>query len=356
MRISDSLRFKRDLVESITKHRKVYADLMLASFTAIGSQRQDLSQLEISSLDNVVNNLGFGGLRDAELFFVGKNVIPEYLNRSLGPEPKQFGTVYPYTRSGLAVFEHPIIIDPYSLMRWQEKGEMGEREWDTEAANFIPISAVSWSVGTVPTASHPSLGMEVINKRPGVVIMLWSATSDVKTVWEKLTGEKLGQSAYPVYPLTYASAAFGGWFIAESGLTHEDEDPANSIYYNGDTPETASGATAVVMVHELWAMLEERILMSSRQRFSSKYGKMMRRLNMNADVSVIQLRQVEYVGDRDTDHRFIDWQHRWEVRGHYRRITDRHTGEERLVWVRAHTKGPEGKPLRDTEKINALTR
>lgn len=356
MKISDSLRFKRDLVEALTKHRKVYADLMLASFTAIGQQRADLSPLELASLNNVVNNLGFGGLRDAELFFVGKNVIPEYLNRSLGPEPKQFGTVYPYTRSGLAVFEHPIVIDPYSLMEWKEKGEMGEEEWDNQAANFIPVSAVSWSVGTVPTGTTDHHGKEAILNRPGVVIMLWSATSDVKEVWEQLTGEKLGQSAYPVYPLTYASAAFGGWFIAESGLVHEDEDPADSIYYNGDTPETASGATAVVMVHELWAMLEERILMSSRQRFSSKYGKMMRRLNMNADVSVIQLRQIEYVGDREHDHRFIDWQHRWHSRGHYRRITDRHTGEERLVWVRASIKGPADKPIRETEKINALTR
>lgn len=355
MKISDSLRFKRDLVENTTKHRSVYGNIMLSSFKHIGT-KVDLSPLEISSLDNVVNHLGFDSLPTADVFFVGKNVQQEYLNRALGPEPKRFGTVFPYTRSGIVVFEQPLILDPSALMINHDKGYMTEDEWNSSAANFIPITALSWSVGSVPTASWTT-GEEQLNQRPGCVLMLWSATSDVKKSWERMTGEKLGPAAYPVYPLTYASAAFGGWFIAESGLFHEDEDPSMSIYYNGDTPETASGATAVVMAHELWAMLEERILVSSRQKFSSKYAKMFRRLNMtDTNVSIITLRQREYVGEFDSEGNPIDWQYRWTVRGHYRRIQDRVTGEERLVWVRGYLKGPEDKPLRETEKINALLR
>jgi len=84
---------------------------------------------------------------------------------------------------------------------------------------------------------------------------------------------------------------------------------------------------------------------------------MKRGVMQDTGISVIQLRHVEHVGDSEgVDGRIIDWSHRWRVRGHHRRIKDRHTGEERLVWVKGHLKGPEGKPIRETDKIYSLTR
>lgn len=57
----------------------------------------------------------------------------------------------------------------------------------------------------------------------------------------------------------------------------------------------------------------------------------------------------------------IDWQHRWEVAGHWRRVRgEGHAPDGSLLagrtWVRSHTKGPEDKPLVVKErrvKVNA---
>ena len=354
MRISDTLRFKRDIVDLTRKHKSTYTAMMLMSFKGAASM-QDLTDLERNSLSNVID-VGVGSLPDADAFFVGRNVVKEYLNRSLGPEPIQFGSVYPYTKSGLVVFENPIVLDPASITAALESEEQGEKSkfWNMDAVKFVPVSAVSWSMATVPVSSYATGRQEILHK-PGVVIMLWTNMEDVRSVFEQVSGTKLEKAYFPIYPLSYASAAFGGWFIAETGLTHPDEDA--STYYDGDSAFSAAEATAVVLVHTLWAMLEERIFVSAKQSMSSKYMKMMRRLNMNANVSVINLRQIEYVDGYDGNmNHLIDWSHRWRVRGHYRRITDRVTGEQKLVWVRAHIKGPEEKPLRDTEKINALLR
>jgi hypothetical protein len=46
----------------------------------------------------------------------------------------------------------------------------------------------------------------------------------------------------------------------------------------------------------------------------------------------------------------------WYVRGHARRIRDKKTGEIRVVWVKPYIKGPDGKPIRVTEKVYALKR
>lgn len=356
MRISDTPKFKRDIVHLTRTYRSTYAALLMSSFRATRNTNEPLTPLEIESLSNVVTTGGFEPLPHADMFFVGRNVIQEYLNRALGPEPIQLGAVYPYTQSGIVVFEQPLVLSPDMVMKAIEQRKNGNKAdaWDEDAVKVVPISAVSWNVCPVPTASDDRKAM---NPKPGIVVMLWTHTEDIRKAFEEVTGDKLDKAFFPIYPLSYASAAFGGWFIAESGLVHPDAEA--SIYYDGDTPESAAEATAVTLVHHLWAMLEEHIFVASRQGFSKKYDKMFRRMNLKmTDVSVIQLRQVEYT-DRNYDpdaHHLVDWSHRWEVRGHYRRITDRRTGEERLVWVRAHIKGPEGKPLRETEKINALTR
>lgn len=58
-----------------------------------------------------------------------------------------------------------------------------------------------------------------------------------------------------------------------------------------------------------------------------------------SDVTTVTLRRQETrYQDRD-DPGFVDWSHRWLVRGHVRRLSDRQT------WVRPHVKGPEDKPL-----------
>lgn len=355
MRIRDVLKFKRDLVHETRAHHSAYAQMIISSFSTLNV----LSDLEKEGIKNVVSHMGLPALEYSDVFYMGSDVMSEYMNRSLGPEPKQWGTIPPYTKNGILCFERPMPIDPHKIISEAAKmmgSEQEEYDIGAPASELVPISAMSWSTGSVPTSRS---GDGAIVWKPGGVIMLWSRSHDIRSVFLERTGEDIGEALYSAYPLTYASAAYGGWFIAESGISHPDEDLMASIYYDGDQPETASPSTAVALCHTLWRMLAEEIAVANRRDVSKKYKKMARRVNMkDTGVSVITLRHVQNVSDNESydGDRIIDWSHRWYVRGHYRRIRDRRTGQERLVWVRSHIKGPQEKPLRETEKIYALTR
>lgn len=343
MRLGEVLKFKRDLAHETKVHNSAYAAMLVNSFT---SQRQ-LDPLEIESVRNVISHMGLPSLERSEVFYMGDGVIQEYLNRSLGPEPIKWGTAPPYVDDGLMVFERPIRVNHNDIL---------SLEYDPAdpATAVIPISAVSWASGTVPT-STPS-GQMIW--KPGAVVMLWTHSKQILKSMREHDEQTASDLPFVAYPLTYGSAAYGGWFIPENNLAHEDEDVSESIFYNGDAPEVAAASTAVCMVHTLWQMLAEEIAMSRRQEPTSKQWKMLRRAKMkDKGVSIIQLRHIKYDGQYEgVDGRTVDWSHRWRVRGHYRRIRDRRTGQERLVWVRSHIKGPDGRPIREAEKIYSLTR
>lgn len=73
------------------------------------------------------------------------------------------------------------------------------------------------------------------------------------------------------------------------------------------------------------------------------------------DIRVVRLRRVDHrKGDPETNE--VDWSHRWIVQGHWRNqwLPSRHL--HRLQWINAYVKGPENRPLRVRETVNALVR
>lgn len=344
MRLGDVLKFKRDLAHETKVHNSAFAAMLINSFTA----SRQLVPLELESVRNVISHMGLPSIERSEVFYMGQGVTEEFLNRSFGPEPIKWGTVPPYVNDGLVVFERPIHVNHHDVL---------STEYDPSdpATAVIPISAMSWGAGSVPTSTPDGR----IVWKPGAVVMLWTHSRQILQSMAAQGEAPPSDLPYIAYPLTYGSAAYGGWFIAETNLKHDDEDTSDSIFYNGDQPEVAAGSTAVVMVHTLWKMLSEEVAVSRKQTPTKKQMKMLRRVKMkDTGVSIINLRRITYHGDNVPmdGERIVDWSHRWKVRGHYRRIRDRRTGEERLVWIRSHIKGPQDRPLRETEKIHALTR
>lgn len=344
MRIGEVLKFKRDLAHETKVHNSSFAAMLVNSFTSL----RQLEPLEIESVRNVISHMGLPSIGHSEAFYMGREVIPEYLNRALGPEPIKWGTAVPPVNHGLVVFEKPLYVNHNDVLST-------EYNPSDPATAVIPISALSWTVGTVPTSTPD---MQIVWK-PGGVVMLWTHSRQILESMREHDEQTASDLPFIAYPLTYGSAAYGGWFIAETNLAHEDEDLSDSIFYNGDAPEVAAASTAVVMTHTLWKMLAENIAVSRRQEPTRKQMKMLRRAKMkDTGVSVITLRNIEYIGDNypENGDRIVDWSHRWRVRGHYRRIRDRKTGQEKMVWVKSHIKGPDGKPIRETEKVYALIR
>jgi hypothetical protein len=97
MRVSEALKFKRDLVEETTKHRSVFTSLMLASFmqeTTSGKAVLDMDDLEKMSLNTLINEVAFPRLKDAEVIYVGDNVVEDSgrTRSSSGPTSRTSGT------------------------------------------------------------------------------------------------------------------------------------------------------------------------------------------------------------------------------------------------------------------------
>jgi hypothetical protein len=66
------------------------------------------------------------------------------------------------------------------------------------------------------------------------------------------------------------------------------------------------------------------------------------------NIKVISLRRLEQARDQvDREHKIVDWQWQWEVRGHWRNQWYAAAGEHRQVFIDAYIKGPEDKPLKD---------
>lgn len=74
-------------------------------------------------------------------------------------------------------------------------------------------------------------------------------------------------------------------------------------------------------------------------------------------VRIVTLRRRQYVNKKEGDGEPVEWSCRWLVRGHWRRVRDKKTGEEKTVWVRGYIKGPSDKPFKQPKQnLFAVTR
>lgn len=81
-------------------------------------------------------------------------------------------------------------------------------------------------------------------------------------------------------------------------------------------------------------------------------------------VTTVKLRRIEYVGGEG--HSNVEWQHRWIVRGHWRRQpcgpdhplaeNNGQGGHVAIIWINPYIKGPEDKPLHLSNKVYDLAR
>jgi hypothetical protein len=72
-------------------------------------------------------------------------------------------------------------------------------------------------------------------------------------------------------------------------------------------------------------------------------------------VIVVRLRRVYQ--ERQTGESEVEWQHRWMVRGHWRKQWYSSTREHKLIYIAPFIKGPEGKPfLPPREVVKVVTR
>lgn len=79
-----------------------------------------------------------------------------------------------------------------------------------------------------------------------------------------------------------------------------------------------------------------------------------KRMGLPPRVTVVRLRRSKDYG-RYEGETMVEWHHRWIVKGHWRN-QPYGDGTVRRIWIAPYIKGPENKPLKQSEKVYALVR
>lgn len=109
------------------------------------------------------------------------------------------------------------------------------------------------------------------------------------------------------------------------------------------------------LVYGLWFLLTQTITKADVEHPDRHGQRRAERARIPPRVTVIRLRHVK--PPVEGDHKAVNWQHHWIVRGHPRwQACGPGYSERRLIWVNAFVKGDLSKPLVQSEKIYRLDR
>lgn len=145
-------------------------------------------------------------------------------------------------------------------------------------------------------------------------------------------------------------------------LMEPRSDMAARVLAEGDMPHAHTNASR--LVHAFWLMLGQTVADVRDADVDRATRKRMGRIPLPARVVVIRLRRHE--GSRSEGETYVEWSHRWVVRGHWRNQFCGHDhplaqeiepGQYRArIWIAPYVKGPDGKPLVVSEKVYGLVR
>lgn len=111
------------------------------------------------------------------------------------------------------------------------------------------------------------------------------------------------------------------------------------------------------ILHALWLMMMQKLAAVERVRGDKRLLRRMSWMNLPGEVTVIQLRHVEYQ-PREGESQ-VNWKHRWIVRGFWRWQpfkNDAGEWDRKRIWIDPYMKGPADAPLKISQKVNALVR
>lgn len=121
--------------------------------------------------------------------------------------------------------------------------------------------------------------------------------------------------------------------------------------------EEDEGAQRILLLLYAWAMFAQTEITASEKLYIPRAQQkgFTRDGRPLPEIRVVSLRRYADDPQREPTETLVEWSHRWEVRGHMRRIKSKN-GMERWVHVRKHIKGPANKPLILRETVEAYVR
>lgn len=167
-----------------------------------------------------------------------------------------------------------------------------------------------------------------------VTVVFYSTTADLVD---------LPLSPHAAAPFAHdneVSVRFGGeWTVGDTWATRD--------------PDSYENYLAILIA--AWVLMQQPITSVAAAEFGRHERKRMARQGVDPRVRVVTLRSAKQQHDPGlVDSRHYD--HRWIVRGHWRKqwypSQDRHIP----IWIAPHVKGPDGAPLLGGEKVYSWTR
>lgn len=253
----------------------------------------------------------------ADPIYVSSDVLDmiDYARESFEPEPVL--PTDPFTACGFALFPRTL-----SLIDIQGKK--------------TPIRAIGW----LPLRARAEDGME----KGGLWLTYWSHKDDDANaeVNDYHTTPLDWSSLGPYASLTVVHAYF---------LTFNDrmwEDATETVYMD-------AGVRQWTLVQTMWRIGSQVIRRPQRAPRQARRDAKRHGIDRE-DITIVTLRRAdEFIyGEGDGEPR--DWKYRWIVRGHWRNQWYPSLQSHRQVWINSYVKGPDGKPLKMTQRVFEFVR
>lgn len=129
--------------------------------------------------------------------------------------------------------------------------------------------------------------------------------------------------------------------------------------------EPGPGTNTMRYVHALWLLLNQTITKVEDERAERPARRRAEKASLPSAVTVIRLRREVAAMDRHPSESAVEWQHRWITRGHWRwqhvgehypGAVETEKGYRARIWINPFIKGPEGAPIKQSEKVYDLAR
>jgi hypothetical protein len=243
----------------------------------------------------------------------------EYARETFEPAPIQrIDLVVP---CGFALLPWPTLINDVSDLR-------------------VAYRAVAW----MPISQEHTYSWDDDVPGQGVWVSMFSHLEDADQVWDESRDEgdlrRHARKAGWRWSLLHSTPLIFG------DRTWERFEPG---------PDRENSLLLFRQVTSLWRLMSQLVPVSTPLPRQAR--RQAARKARPTEVTVIHLRRAR-PGGPDHEHRNVEWDHRWLVRGHWRKqpYGPKDNPEYRQIWISPYVKGPEDKPIKPTKRAFVFDR
>lgn len=213
-----------------------------------------------------------------------------------------------------------------------------------------------WLVGEVRRPDNRQRMM-----RHGIRVNFYSDRSDLVDEYNLDLGQRYGETQFwRNYRFQLSESCFWSW-----DATFRAYDEEIQLYRDvegidfTELPKMPTSESAVAFrLLAFWLLTMQEVTTLDEAPLDRHVKKRMGRMNLPQRVTVITLRRKS--GPRSEGESHVEWHHRWIVKGHWRQqpYKDPLTGGTytKPIWINPYIKGPDDKPIIQTEKVYRLSR